>query len=227
MKREDTLHVRLVNLFLFVVCHYMYVTKISCSKCITGCIYRQETGYIPAWRFLYSTSCLLQSGEMPVELMELIILKSLVQLHRRVFGIRLLPRGDLLTMKTLMSVCQQWRYIVSTQRNRRQLHVYFRHSVCVARRFDSVTNLFSDCLLSFSPLRFLGCWCCCAGGLVRSLCLSRACLSAAFYIVAKRWKIGLHCVQKSNWNVASTFRLAHFPTRLAHLKPTFQIGIVT
>ena len=28
MKRENTLHVRLVvNLFVFVVCHYIYVTK--------------------------------------------------------------------------------------------------------------------------------------------------------------------------------------------------------
>ena len=28
MKRENILHVRLVNLFLLVVCHYIYVTKI-------------------------------------------------------------------------------------------------------------------------------------------------------------------------------------------------------
>ena len=27
MKREDTLHMRLVNLSVFVVCHYIYVTK--------------------------------------------------------------------------------------------------------------------------------------------------------------------------------------------------------
>ena len=27
MKLENTLHVRVVNLFLFVVCHYIYVTK--------------------------------------------------------------------------------------------------------------------------------------------------------------------------------------------------------
>ena len=50
----------------------------------------------------------------------------------------------------------------------------------------------------------------CIGGLFRSLCLS----SAALCIVAKRCKIILLCVQKSDRNVGTTFWLVPFSTPL-------------
>ena len=47
MKREDTLHVRLVNLFLLVVCHSIYVTK-NIPLWITGCLYTaMKTARVP------------------------------------------------------------------------------------------------------------------------------------------------------------------------------------
>ena len=69
--------------------------------------------------------------------MELIIFKSVIRLHA-VYRVRLLPRGDLLTMATLMSVCQQWTQILSTQRNRRRLDGYFRRLVCNMTNSDEI-----------------------------------------------------------------------------------------
>ena len=103
----------------------------------------------------FDSLCVLQSTEMPVELMELIISKSVVSLHA-VYRIRLHPRGDLLTMTTLMSVCQQWRHILSTQRNQHRLKDYFKQSVCfVTNLINSTYYLLAFCLTVVSPFVLL------------------------------------------------------------------------
>ena len=58
--------------------------------------------------------------------------------------------------------------------------------------------------------------------LFRSRCLLSVCLSAALCIVAKRCKIGIYCVWKSNRNVGMRFRLVPFSTPRSTLTP--QIG---
>ena len=66
--------------------------------------------------------------------MELITLKSVVSLHA-VFRTRLHPRGDLLTMTTLMSVCRHWQQTLSTDRSRHLIRDYFRQSVRLVTTF--------------------------------------------------------------------------------------------
>lgn len=46
-------------------------------------------------------------------MMELVILKSVLLLHHNVYGVRLVPRGDLLTLTSIMSVCVEWWKIIT------------------------------------------------------------------------------------------------------------------
>ena len=81
-------------------------------------------------------------------------------------------------------------------------------------------NIFAQNFVTFQSYVYpllLGRRCYRIGGLFRSLCLFAS--ATTLCIVAKRCKIGLWCVWKSNMNVESTFRWYHFRPYRSTLPP--------
>ena len=65
---------------------------------------------------------------MPLEMMELVVMKAVSSLYN-VYKVRFLPRADLLTLTSVMSVCHEWWKIITQYRprlNRRTIRQQFR-----------------------------------------------------------------------------------------------------
>lgn len=77
---------------------------------------------------------------MPTEMMELVVLKAILLLHHKVYRSRLVPRGDLLALTTIMSVCEEWWKIItdwSRKYHRRVTKYHFNKKVNNNVRYHS------------------------------------------------------------------------------------------
>jgi hypothetical protein len=73
--------------------------------------------------------CFQPLDKIPLEVVEMIVMKAAASLHR-VLRMRLLPRADVITLRTLYSVCWMWWMMLTGRKfNKRQIRWLFTEKV--------------------------------------------------------------------------------------------------